>query len=146
MPKPRLARHFFVTYAVALVTVLAGCYWLTTVRMASVIEEAEFERMTAAAVGLADVLEDVANFPGQEPYEQLSYKNIISKEQKFEIIDFKGSRIDTKFFAKPEQDEAVDSLPGLSQLLSETQSGRIAKRSEERRVGKECRSRWSPYH
>src|SRR5256885_11668223 len=25
-------------------------------------------------------------------------------------------------------------------------SGRIAFRSEERRVGKECRSRWSPYH
>ena len=23
---------------------------------------------------------------------------------------------------------------------------RMAKRSEERRVGKECRSRWSPYH
>ena len=23
---------------------------------------------------------------------------------------------------------------------------RAAKRSEERRVGKECRSRWSPYH
>ena len=23
---------------------------------------------------------------------------------------------------------------------------RTAKRSEERRVGKECRSRWSPYH
>ena len=22
----------------------------------------------------------------------------------------------------------------------------VAKRSEERRVGKECRSRWSPYH
>src|SRR5256885_13657188 len=28
---------------------------------------------------------------------------------------------------------------GLDQLLSE-------QRSEERRVGKECRSRWSPYH
>ena len=24
--------------------------------------------------------------------------------------------------------------------------GMIAHRSEERRVGKECRSRWSPYH
>ena len=23
---------------------------------------------------------------------------------------------------------------------------RVRKRSEERRVGKECRSRWSPYH
>ena len=26
------------------------------------------------------------------------------------------------------------------------ESNAIAKRSEERRVGKECRSRWSPYH
>src|SRR3712207_9279101 len=25
-------------------------------------------------------------------------------------------------------------------------AGRLAVRSEERRVGKECRSRWSPYH
>ena len=25
-------------------------------------------------------------------------------------------------------------------------SGFLTKRSEERRVGKECRSRWSPYH
>src|SRR5256886_4487292 len=28
----------------------------------------------------------------------------------------------------------------------ETENGRGAHRSEERRVGKECRSRWSPYH
>ena len=32
----------------------------------------------------------------------------------------------------------------LSELLTETQIS--ANRSEERRVGKECRSRWSPYH
>ena len=25
-------------------------------------------------------------------------------------------------------------------------SRKVTKRSEERRVGKECRSRWSPYH
>ena len=25
-------------------------------------------------------------------------------------------------------------------------SKRLGRRSEERRVGKECRSRWSPYH
>jgi len=33
---------------------------------------------------------------------------------------------------------AADALLGWS--------ARTAKRSEERRVGKECRSRWSPYH
>ena len=30
--------------------------------------------------------------------------------------------------------------------LKETRDSRISWRSEERRVGKECRSRWSPYH
>src|SRR5438132_3042453 len=30
-------------------------------------------------------------------------------------------------------------------FLVDTERGRIVDRSEERRVGKECRSRWSPY-
>src|SRR2546426_1444312 len=33
----------------------------------------------------------------------------------------------------------LESFPALSSIFVET-------RSEERRVGKECRSRWSPYH
>ena len=38
---------------------------------------------------------------------------------------------------------ALIHLGGLAQLLLITGS---LRRSEERRVGKECRSRWSPYH
>ena len=36
----------------------------------------------------------------------------------------------------------------LPTLFIENKRGKIIewKRSEERRVGKECRSRWSPYH
>src|SRR2546428_12983703 len=30
--------------------------------------------------------------------------------------------------------------------MEEGRGGMLAARSEERRVGKECRSRWSPYH
>ena len=30
--------------------------------------------------------------------------------------------------------------------ISHTEKDTYHKRSEERRVGKECRSRWSPYH
>src|SRR2546430_16699437 len=43
-------------------------------------------------------------------------------------------------------------LPGMSgtelcrRLRREPQTRRTPIRSEERRVGKECRSRWSPYH
>ena len=39
--------------------------------------------------------------------------------------------------------EGVGYLPGAERLLD---SASQFKRSEERRVGKECRSRWSPYH
>ena len=35
----------------------------------------------------------------------------------------------------------LDDITPLQQL-----TGKITSRSEERRVGKECRSRWSPYH
>src|SRR2546427_10529244 len=33
-----------------------------------------------------------------------------------------------------------------SEFLTDTRGTGIMHRSEERRVGKECRSRWSPYH
>ena len=33
-----------------------------------------------------------------------------------------------------------------SRVAMDTSSLLVASRSEERRVGKECRSRWSPYH
>src|ERR1039458_7223629 len=35
---------------------------------------------------------------------------------------------------------------GLAQCHESTGNRRDVARSEERRVGKECRSRWSPYH
>ena len=37
-----------------------------------------------------------------------------------------------------------EDLAGLQDLLIHALEG--PQRSEERRVGKECRSRWSPYH
>src|SRR2546426_9867143 len=43
---------------------------------------------------------------------------------------------------------AQDSTNPITSVRPSTQTiiGRVASRSEERRVGKECRSRWSPYH
>ena len=41
-------------------------------------------------------------------------------------------------------DELGVKLCGL--LLGDNVEGLSKERSEERRVGKECRSRWSPYH
>ena len=41
----------------------------------------------------------------------------------------------------------LDGVDGVNVVLVETDKEvQTVKRSEERRVGKECRSRWSPYH
>ena len=41
--------------------------------------------------------------------------------------------------------EMKNTLEGINSRITEAEE-RINKRSEERRVGKKCRSRWSPYH
>ena len=42
------------------------------------------------------------------------------------------------------EDEAVAAV--MNRLFVNIKVDREERRSEERRVGKECRSRWSPYH
>ena len=39
-----------------------------------------------------------------------------------------------------------DKTDSTDKYVPEGIEGRVTTRSEERRVGKECRSRWSPYH
>ena len=56
----------------------------------------------------------------------------------------------TKKFEQVVQPQSADvkELPAFSFSFfdPEARAYRTLKRSEERRVGKECRSRWSPYH
>src|SRR5687768_18538658 len=44
------------------------------------------------------------------------------------------------------RDFAGGFLPDVNDQSGDTRDGADDDRSEERRVGKECRSRWSPYH
>ena len=59
-------------------------------------------------------------------------------------------RLTDKLFYR--QDYTIESfINEIGQILLHTMglrllTTRLAERSEERRVGKECRSRWSPYH
>ena len=55
--------------------------------------------------------------------------------------DWKIERVNTEFVKLSGYTERDLGESGRDQLITEKDS-----RSEERRVGKECRSRWSPYH
>ena len=63
--------------------------------------------------------------------------------------DFEVLRISFVFRAGSAVQTAPFSASAAANLLAEGSDRRSARhpyRSEERRVGKECRSRWSPYH
>src|SRR2546430_6891611 len=48
--------------------------------------------------------------------------------------------------ARPILAEVVGTIADVQVRNRGTIGGNVCARSEERRVGKECRSRWSPYH
>ena len=51
-----------------------------------------------------------------------------------------------KSSAKKVELASVDDLFSTEEGRQDAKLEKIQERSEERRVGKECRSRWSPYH
>ena len=71
------------------------------------------------------------------------------------IVEIKGIKIDAElgnFNIYITNKDKVGVINNITQILTENKIniatfnlGRVS-RSEERRVGKECRSRWSPYH
>ena len=57
------------------------------------------------------------------------------------------SRLETRLKQIIEgREPATESLDGLKLFSVSREVIKHSDRSEERRVGKECRSRWSPYH
>ena len=59
-------------------------------------------------------------------------------------IMIKGGKISAEVLKKA-LDKFVQEIEKAQKQMQQPKTYR-GKRSEERRVGKECRSRWSPYH
>ena len=58
----------------------------------------------------------------------------------------KDSRVFASTLRKQIQDHIQEITDYIRKYAPDWPINKIAPRSEERRVGKECRSRWSPYH
>ena len=80
---------------------------------------------------------------------------LVKKTDKYTIYKKKSGRHavqnkDKKYLAEKEKEEILlaEGLIKLSPRKKPAEEAPAAEapRSEERRVGKECRSRWSPYH
>ena len=68
-------------------------------------------------------------------------------EQWFLLGDIHGSAQPVHYFYQKNKERlSLDSSENYMILLGDVGANFALTRSEERRVGKECRSRWSPYH
>src|SRR2546422_10225564 len=69
------------------------------------------------------------------------------RRQQDQLRQMFGRAIDPAALDTPESRRTLlDSLIAQRLVASAALRGNLTVRSEERRVGKECRSRWSPYH
>ena len=59
------------------------------------------------------------------------------------MVDIKGGKLT---FAQRIELGEIFGNGDMSEVEKFKRAIKCAERSEERRVGKECRSRWSPYH
>src|SRR5256884_7140691 len=73
-----------------------------------------------------------------------------------DLVDLKQMKVVKKLKTEAKPDGSAYAAPfhklyvsderGKTEAVVDVVKDEIVKRSEERRVGKECRSRWSPYH
>src|ERR1039458_10618198 len=99
-------------------------------------------------VALAIILLSLTARPQSVPSSQMSANDLAQRVITNEL-NFQGDHTNWMYRLEKEQagrkqvEEIIETKEGsLSRLLSINDR----PRSEERRVGKECRSRWSPYH
>ena len=77
---------------------------------------------------------------------QNTYQNKIVNIQSKKPPIFSKLEGGKKFKIESNFKPAGDQPMAIKQLVFNAKMGENDQRSEERRVGKECRSRWSPYH
>ena len=85
----------------------------------------------------------------KEHFEKFKY--LKNKVEKFENINKDIKDINEMLELSEEEltdyaDEIISSISKIRKDVNNFKLESLSSRSEERRVGKECRSRWSPYH
>src|SRR3989449_4303389 len=108
-----------------------------------------FERLEAWKVShelALAVYRATESFPRQELYGLTSQARGAALSIPTNVVEGSAKRGPAEF--RRFLDISLGSLAELAYLLIFARDRRVLsrERSEERRVGKECRSRWSPYH
>ncbi len=103
MPRTRLVWHLFAGWCVLVGGVLAGCFWVASVQMAALASEAERQRLTDVARGLADTI----RFNDHGPLDTAAFQ---SRAEAFRAAGLEADLIELDSIAA----RRAEALPGNS--------------------------------
>ena len=129
MLRNRFAWHLFVTATVAVVTLMVGCYWLASLGLARLADEAAFQEMTALATGLADVLPDLDDAAQRQRFEEVARGLTRPSQLVFEVLDRQGQRLAGSLSTATAEADSSDRWPEQEWLVAEAIAGRPARSS-----------------
>ena len=129
MLRNRFAWHLFVTATVAVVTLIVGCYWLASLGLARLADEAAFQEMTALATGLADVLPDLDDAAQRQRFEKVARGLTRPSQLVFEVLDRQGQRLAGSLSTATAEADSSDRWPEQEWLVAEALAGRPARSS-----------------
>ena len=129
MLRNRFAWHLFVTATVAVVTLMVGCYWLASLGLARLADEAAFQEMTALATGLADVLPDLDDAAQRQHFEKVARGLTRPAQLVFEVLDRQGQRLAGSLSTATAEADSSDRWPEQEWLVAEALAGRPARSS-----------------
>ena len=129
MLRNRFAWHLFVTATVAVVTLMVGCYWLASLGLARLADEAAFQEMTALATGLADVLPDLDDAAQRQRFEKVARGLTRPAQLVFEVLDRQGQRLAGSLSTATAEADSSDRWPEQEWLVAEALAGRPARSS-----------------
>jgi len=137
MPRTRLVWHLFAGWCGLAACVFAACYWLASVELAGLADDAQVRRMADAARALADQLPDVTATPGDTRQLELMRRLAGDVNVGFEILDLDGAP--RSLTGEPPPGEAGSGPPsgrngrregpGEAAILAEARAGRIGRES-----------------
>ena len=113
-------------------------------RLEQIFEMLEEKASGKKCLGMEGLVKEGAETIQEDYQDAVMDSAIIGAAQRVEHYEIAGYGTAKEFARLLGEDEHVSLLEQT--LNEEKQTDEKLTRSEERRVGKECRSRWSPYH
>jgi two-component system phosphate regulon sensor histidine kinase PhoR len=128
MPRTRFVWQLFAGWCVLVSATGAACFWVASMQLARLAEEAQLRRMADAAAGLADILARDVVPPTPESFAAAAGEIAATARVNFDLLAIDGTPLETVAGPGPAR-SASGWQGGAEPLLAEARAGRIARTS-----------------